>query len=173
MKLVLDEAQCRKAGLPEHATEFRLGQTVDNIRHQGQFVQTEETSRKAQYTANKDWLEAHLDKTWLWTKLSWHCEFQLEGEQLEGEQHKWKTICINWCDQIIIQALCIDVEYIIMCAHWRGLEVDLVKELEKRSNLDNSYPFRSCHPLCSPQIKSLRALASHMIKFSPKTMYSS
>jgi hypothetical protein len=69
-KLVLDEAQCRKAGLPEHATEFRLGQTVSNIRYRGDFVQTPDPSREAQYTANKDWLEAHLDKTWLWTKLS-------------------------------------------------------------------------------------------------------
>jgi hypothetical protein len=69
-KLVLDELQCRKAGLPEHVTEFRLGQTVNAIRSKGVFVQTEDPSREAQYAANKDWLEAHLDKTWLWTKLS-------------------------------------------------------------------------------------------------------
>ena len=68
-KLVLDEAQCRKGGLPEHVTEFRLGQTVHNIRYRGDFVQTPDPSREAQYTANKDLLGAHLDKTWLWTKL--------------------------------------------------------------------------------------------------------
>ena len=69
-EFVLDKAQCREAGLPEHVTEFRLGQTVSDIRHQGIFVQTADPSRQAQYAANKDWLEAHLDKTWLWTKLS-------------------------------------------------------------------------------------------------------
>ena len=57
-RLVLDEAQCAKAGMPEHVKEFRLGQTVNHIRHYGQFVQTEDPSRQAQYTANKGWLEA-------------------------------------------------------------------------------------------------------------------
>merc|ERR1719272_1359463 len=37
-KLVLDEAQCRKAGMPEHVKEFRLGFTVSNIRSSGHFV---------------------------------------------------------------------------------------------------------------------------------------
>ena len=31
-ELVLDEAQCREAGLPGHIKEFRLGSTVNNIR---------------------------------------------------------------------------------------------------------------------------------------------
>ena len=56
--------------MPEHVKEFRLGQVIDNIRHQGDFVQTADSSREAQYAANKDWLGAHLDTTWLWTKLS-------------------------------------------------------------------------------------------------------
>ena len=74
-KLVLDEAQCRKAGLPEHATEFRLGQTADNIRYQGHFVQTKDPSRQAQYAENKNWLNAIFDKGWLWAKLpSTKCE---------------------------------------------------------------------------------------------------
>ena len=52
-------------GTPTHVKEFRLGQTVDLIRHQGNFVQTEIPSRQAQYAANKDWLEAQFDKDWL------------------------------------------------------------------------------------------------------------
>ena len=57
-KLVLDEAQCREAGLPEHVKEFRLGQTVNTIRSQGIFVQTEDPSRQAQYAANKETLDS-------------------------------------------------------------------------------------------------------------------
>ena len=57
-KLVLDEAQCRKAGLPEHVKEFRLGKTVSAIRHHGQFVQTKDLNRQPQCAANKGWLEA-------------------------------------------------------------------------------------------------------------------
>jgi len=68
-KLVLDEAQCCEAGLPEHIKEFRLGQTVKNIRRYGVFVQTADPSREAQCAANKGWLEAHLDNGWLWAKL--------------------------------------------------------------------------------------------------------
>ena len=68
-KLVLDEMQCRNAGLPEHVKEFRLGQTVTSIRRQGVFVQTKDVNRQAQYAANKDWLGAHLDQAWLWAKL--------------------------------------------------------------------------------------------------------
>ena len=30
--LVLDEAQCHKAGMPTHVKEFRLGETVSHIR---------------------------------------------------------------------------------------------------------------------------------------------
>ena len=37
-ELVLDEAQCREAGLPEHIKGFRLGHTVDHIRSSGTFV---------------------------------------------------------------------------------------------------------------------------------------
>merc|ERR1712166_1594671 len=58
-KLVLDEAQCAEAGMPKHVTEFRLGQTVNNIRASGHFVQTEDPSREAQCAANK----AKLDST--------------------------------------------------------------------------------------------------------------
>ena len=57
-KLVLDEAQCREAGLPEHVKEFRLGQTVRTIRSQGIFVQSEDPRRQAQYTANKEMLDS-------------------------------------------------------------------------------------------------------------------
>ena len=57
-KLVLDEMQCRNAGLPVHVTEFRLGQTVHHIRSRGDFVRTQDPSRQAQYAANKGWLEA-------------------------------------------------------------------------------------------------------------------
>ena len=56
-KLVLDEMQCRNAGLPEHVKEFRLGQAVNAIRSQGQFVQTEDPWREAQYAGNKRWLK--------------------------------------------------------------------------------------------------------------------
>ena len=70
LKLVLDEAQCREAGLPEHVTEFRLGSTDDGIRHRGDFVQIENPRREAQHAANKHWLGVHLDKDWLWAKLS-------------------------------------------------------------------------------------------------------
>ena len=57
-KLVLDEVQCREAGLPAHVKEFRLGGTVDNMRHQGISVQTTDPSRQGQYTANKDKLDS-------------------------------------------------------------------------------------------------------------------
>ena len=46
-KFVLDEVQCREAGLPDHVTEFRLGRTVNSIRHQGPFVQTADLGRAA------------------------------------------------------------------------------------------------------------------------------
>merc|ERR1712166_1656835 len=39
-ELVLDGTQCAEAGMPEHVTEFRLGQTVNNIRHHDHFVHT-------------------------------------------------------------------------------------------------------------------------------------
>ena len=57
-KFVLDEVQCREAGLPEHVTEFRLGRTVDNIRARSSFVKSEEPSRQAQYAANKKTLDS-------------------------------------------------------------------------------------------------------------------
>ena len=57
-KLVLDEVQCREAGMPAHVTEFRLGQTVNTIRSHGIFVQTNALNRQAQCAANKGWLEA-------------------------------------------------------------------------------------------------------------------
>merc|ERR1712166_244948 len=57
-KLVLDEAQCREAGMPEHVKEFRLGQTVDTIRSRGDYVQTEDPSRQAQCAANKENLDS-------------------------------------------------------------------------------------------------------------------
>ena len=57
-KLVLDEMQCRNAGLPEHVKEFRLGQTVRDIRSRGDFVQAQDLNREAQYAENKGWLEA-------------------------------------------------------------------------------------------------------------------
>merc|ERR1712166_1276108 len=37
---LLDESQCREAGMPVHVKEFRLGKTVDSIRDFGIFVQT-------------------------------------------------------------------------------------------------------------------------------------
>ena len=55
-KSLMDEVQCRNAGLPEHATEFRLGRAVHNIRYRGDFLQTKDVKRKAQYAVNKDWL---------------------------------------------------------------------------------------------------------------------
>merc|ERR1740117_1225627 len=57
-RLVLDEAQCREAGLPEHIKEFRLGKTVDHIRHDGQFVQTEDPNRQAQCAENKEKIDS-------------------------------------------------------------------------------------------------------------------
>jgi hypothetical protein len=57
-QLVLDEMQCRNAGLPEHVTEFRFGGTVSHIRNRGDFVQTQDLNRQSQCAANKGWLEA-------------------------------------------------------------------------------------------------------------------
>ena len=81
-KFALDEAQCCNAGLSEPVTEFRLGQTVKNIRFRGDFAQTQDPSRQAQYAANKDWLEARLDKGWLWAKLSLYSKLKACGLNL-------------------------------------------------------------------------------------------
>merc|ERR1712166_918292 len=41
-ELVLDGTQCAEAGMPEHVTEFRLGQVVSSIRSKGIFVHVAE-----------------------------------------------------------------------------------------------------------------------------------
>ena len=51
LKLVMDKQQCSEAGLPTHITEFRLGETVDNIRTRGDFVQAPDQNHE--YAAHK------------------------------------------------------------------------------------------------------------------------
>jgi hypothetical protein len=46
-RFVLDAEQCAGAGLPAHVSEFRLGQTVDHIRHLGHFVEGRPENRRA------------------------------------------------------------------------------------------------------------------------------
>ena len=50
---LLDEEQCREAGMPMHVKEFRLGKTVDSIQDFGIFVQTTDPSREAKCAARR------------------------------------------------------------------------------------------------------------------------
>ena len=49
-------------GRARHRVPPGTDSTVNNIRYLSIFVQTADLSREAQYAANKDWLEAHLDE---------------------------------------------------------------------------------------------------------------
>ena len=57
-KCVLNEKECREAGLPEDVKQFRLGQTLNFIRSHGHFIQTSDPSCESKCAANKVWLQA-------------------------------------------------------------------------------------------------------------------